>query len=127
MVVLKNERIAGFNWYMQRITGVLLAIWLIVHFLVIHFSHLRATGKQINFNWVHQRLQSGWWQAFYGIFGVLVIYHGLYGIYNIFADYDMKPGTRKALVWTLWIIGIAAVVFGWMALSPFIHGTHGGV
>jgi len=122
MVVLKNERIAGFNWYMQRITGVLLTLWLLVHFLVIHFSGYRATGGEVNFQWVQERLKSGWWQAFYEIFAVIAIYHGLYGIYNIFADYDLKPATRKALVWSLWIIGIVGIVFGWMALSPFTHG-----
>ena len=119
MVVLKKERMAGFNWYMQRITGILLALWLISHFAVIHFSTYRAEGKTIDFHWVQQRLQSGWWQAFYWIFVVLAVYHGLYGIYNIFADYNLSSGQKKGLVWALWIVGLVAVVFGWIALSPF--------
>ncbi len=122
MVVQKKDRIAGFNWYMQRITGILLAVWLLIHFLVIHFSSVKASGTQVTFKWVHSRLQSGWWQAFYWLFVVLAVYHGLYGLYNIFADYNLKPSTKKGLVWTLWIIGIVAIVFGWAALSPFTKG-----
>ena len=104
------------GWLLQRITGVFLAFFVIVHLNVLHFGK----EKFIDFNVVSQRLgSSNWWVVFYAIFILVVLFHGLNGAWQIIADYRPSIGAGKAIKAFLWILGIIATVYAIFAITPF--------
>ena len=106
------------GWLGQRITGVFLAFFVIVHLNVLHFG---GGEKFIDFNAVTQRLQSSvGWRIFYVVFLAVVLFHGLNGVWGIIADYRPSPGAGKAIKAFLWILGIVATVYGIFAITPFL-------
>jgi len=65
------------RWFLQRLTGLILAICLIVHTVVLHFS----SNSAIDFNVVAGRLVNPLWFIFYLVFLSSAIFHGLNGVY----------------------------------------------
>ncbi|MCX7945337.1 MAG: hypothetical protein N2746_12590 [Deltaproteobacteria bacterium] len=105
----------AFNWFMQRITAIIIAIGLIVHFVVLHF----LIERPITVHKVAERLQSFWWVLFDSILLVAVVYHALYGCYNIVNDFRPSERMKGFLVIFLWVLGLGAVVIGIANLLPF--------
>ena len=107
-----------YGWFLQRITGLFLAFFLIVHLNVMHFSE---GSLEIDFASVTARLQSSpFWAAFYILFIPSVVFHGLNGIWGIYMDY--RPGLRakKSVLFILWLLGIALTMYGtWGLISLF--------
>lgn len=105
----------AFNWFMQRITAIILAIGLLIHFYVLHF----AIDRPVTFEKVQERLLTPAWVLFDIILLFAVVYHALYGLFNVINDYNPGEIFRKTLGWIFFIIGIILVVYGIMALLPF--------
>ena len=113
----KTSSATAFSWFIQRITGILLAFFVIVHIDVLHF------GKEyfIDFNSVAQRLQSsGLWVVFYLFFIPVVLFHGLNGLWGVIQDYRPSPGTEKSIKAIFWILGVVATIYGYLAMRPFL-------
>ncbi len=111
----------AFNWFMQRITGLILAAGLFVHFWVLHF----AIDRPVTFEKVQERLLTRGWVIFDIILLCAVLYHALHGLFNIISDYNPPPAVKKLAGWGLTILGILLVIYGVMALLPFTR--QGGV
>ncbi|HEX9916245.1 MAG TPA: hypothetical protein VGB16_00780 [candidate division Zixibacteria bacterium] len=110
------QRGTATGWLWQRITGILLAFFVVVHLNVLHFSQRQF----IDFNVVSQRLgSSSWWVIFYLVFIVVVLFHGLNGAWQIIHDYRPSPGAQKAIKAFLWILGVVATVYAIYAITPF--------
>jgi succinate dehydrogenase / fumarate reductase membrane anchor subunit len=110
------KRGSATGWLWQRITGVFLAFFVVVHLNVLHFSQRQL----IDFNVVSQRLKSSnWWVIFYVVFILAVLFHGLNGVWQIIHDYRPRPQTQKAIKVFLWIVGIIATVYAVYAITPF--------
>lgn len=105
----------AFNWLMQRITALIIAIGLIVHFIVLHF----LIERPVTIHKVAERLQSTWWVLFDSLLLICVVYHALYGCYNIINDFRPSERVKGFLVVFLWVIGLAAIVVGIANLLPF--------
>jgi len=113
----KPSFLTAYSWFLQRITGVLLAIFLFIHIDTIHFT------KEffIDFNRVTQRLSSsGWWVVFYIIFIPVVLFHSLNGVWGIVEDYRPMPGLGKGIKAFLWVLGVCATFYGFVAITKFL-------
>lgn len=123
-----TSKVAGtWAWAFQRLSAVLLVVFLGLHLYVAHFMDVGAeTGEEplITFEEVSVRLD----QLLYIIvdYGMLsmVLLHGLNGFRTVLFDFDMFVKRRKLIDVTLWVVGIATLIWGIVILFPFI--TDGG-
>lgn len=123
-----TSKVAGtWAWAFQRLSAVLLIAFLAVHLYASHFMDVGSeTGEEplITFDEVSIRLD----QLLYIVvdYGMLsmVLLHGLNGFRTVLFDFDMFVKRRKMIDVTLWVVGIATLIWGIIILFPFI--TNGG-
>ncbi|MEW5747240.1 MAG: hypothetical protein AB1793_00420 [Candidatus Thermoplasmatota archaeon] len=123
-----TSKVAGtWAWALQRLSAVLLIVFLAVHLYASHFMDVGSeTGEEplITFDEVSVRLD----QLLYIVvdYGMLsmVLLHGLNGFRTVLFDFDMFVKRRKLIDVTLWVVGIATLIWGMVILLPFI--TNGG-
>lgn len=127
--MLSKSRVPGWNWLLQRITAILLAVGLLGHFLVLHYSRLFSTKALTAPASTAWRFASSpiFWMVFDGILLAAGLYHAFNGAYNVICDYNPKPCTRRWLAWGLWIVGIIAFGLGLAILGRFIGFSLGKV
>jgi len=108
-----TSRSGRFQWWMQRVSAVLLLVLVFVHFFLQHFTQDAVTTGLT----VSARFNNPWWQGFYVIFVVLGLYHGVNGLVGIMLDYMPHKLIRGIVAMVLWtaaafigVIGIANVV-----------------
>jgi succinate dehydrogenase/fumarate reductase cytochrome b subunit len=112
-------------WIIQRITGVFLVVLMTIHIVVNHFGNISKVGTAghpdtIVFSDVAFRLGMAFWWLIDVLLLGFVLFHGLNGIRNIAIDLGVRGGTPMRVVsGFLWMIGIAAFVFGIFALIAF--------
>ena len=105
------------GWFLQRVTGLFLAVFLIIHLQVLHYTD----QWRLNFDVITTRLESSnWWVVFYIIFIPACLFHALNGTWGIIHDYRPNPGTQTGLKLVLWVIGLAFCVYGYFAISPLL-------
>lgn len=109
------QKFAFWKWYLQRVTGVILAIGLFVHFIALHFF----VDKPLNFSKISGRLDDPWWIAFDLLLLASSLFHGLNGLYAIIIDMDPGPPARAATRWVLVLVGMACFGIGVALLNPF--------
>jgi len=103
-----SNRAGSLQWIMQRTSAVLLLGLAGVHFTLQHFtSDAVSTGLT-----VAARLNNPFWQAFYVVFIVLAMYHGINGVVGIVRDYNPARGARVVLECGLWTMAACFVVLG---------------
>jgi succinate dehydrogenase hydrophobic membrane anchor protein len=107
---------AGWGWLVQRITGIGLAFFLIVHTQALHFT----PNWRLDFSVVTQRVQSSTlWVIFYVLFVPFGLFHALNGLWQVVHDYRPNAGLSKAVKTLFWIIGLAVSVWGFIVLSKW--------
>ncbi len=82
-----------FQWFFQRLTGLVLFAGLFVHFLVMHYSG----GEQIGYDAVMARLHNPLWVGFDLLFLLSVLYHGFNGLWGIVTEYTDDGIFRRLL------------------------------
>jgi succinate dehydrogenase hydrophobic anchor subunit len=126
---IATTKVAGtWAWFFQRLSAVLLVVFLAVHLYADHFMDVsEETGDEplITFEEVSVRLD----QLFYIVvdYGMLsmVLLHGLNGLRTVMFDFDMFVKRRKIVDVGLWVLGVATLVWGIVILFPFISGSGG--
>jgi succinate dehydrogenase hydrophobic anchor subunit len=124
-----TSKVAGtWAWALQRLSAVLLVVFLGIHIYVSHFMGVgeETSGETlITFGEVSARLD----QVLYVVvdYGMLsmVLLHGLNGLRTVMFDFDMFVKRRKAVDATLWVVGIATLIWGIVVLFPFITNSGG--
>ncbi len=112
-----SSRSGRFAWMMQRVTAALLVPMAFIHFAMQHFtSDAVSTGLATAF-----RLHNPFWVAFYMVFVVCVLYHGVNGTIGIVRDYAPKPLQRAIIVVALWTL---AVFFGVLGIRNVVAPAH---
>ena len=104
-------------WLFQRVTAVLIIVTLGIHLV---FTHILSIGD-INYDTIGQRVAHGAYTALDLILLIAGIYHALNGLRMVLMDYWF--GNRKLAVSlniVLWVVGVAAIVYGAWALWPWI-------
>jgi succinate dehydrogenase hydrophobic membrane anchor protein len=117
-----NEKISkssAYGWLLQRITGIFLALFLILHFQVLHFTK----AWKLDFSVVTQRMNGTGWVIFYCIFVPAGLFHAFNGAWQVIHDYRPKAGTQAAVKTLLWILGIAISVWGYYLIITFTKGA----
>jgi len=111
-----EKRIGGmWGWLLQRVTGVLLAFGMTVHYLYLHFF----TGGNLSFEVVSMRLKSPAWIFFDTFLLAVILYHGFYGLLGIIYDYNPKKNIKIILNYTFLFLGIILFFCGFYALMIF--------
>jgi succinate dehydrogenase hydrophobic anchor subunit len=117
-----SSRSATF-WFLQRITGLFLAIFLFTHVKVLHFDFDFAKDGLMDFGFVITRLKSSiGWGIFYFLFIISALFHGLSGLWGIVMDFRPSPAGKKVWLTVIWIIGIAISAWAFNTLSTFYGG-----
>jgi len=123
---IATSKVAGtWAWFFQRLSAVLLVVFLGIHLYVAHFmgvSEEKPGETLITFNEVQVRLD----QLIYVVvdYGMLsmVLLHGLNGLRTVMFDFDMFAKRKKLIDVGLWVLGIATLIWGIIILLPFIFG-----
>jgi len=123
---IATSKVAGtWAWFFQRLSAVLLIVFLGIHLYVAHFmgvSEENPGETLITFNDVQVRLD----QLIYVVvdYGMLsmVLLHGLNGLRTVAFDFDMFAKRKKLVDVGLWVLGIATLIWGIIILFPFIFG-----
>lgn len=115
-----SSRAGQIQWIMQRVSAMLLLGFAGLHFGLQHFtSDAVSTGLT-----VATRLNNPYWQAYYVVFIVLVMYHGINGVVGIVRDYNPRRGLRVGAEVALWSLAAFFVVLGMKnVVSPVPLGT----
>lgn len=121
--MLRKSRVPGWNWLLQRVSGLVLAVGLLGHFLVLHYTKMFG-GRNIPVQDSTAARFLGstkFWLLFDGLLLMSAVYHAFNGVYNIVLDYNPRSGVRKVLSWGLWIVGVVAFVVGFLLLGKFVE------
>jgi succinate dehydrogenase / fumarate reductase, membrane anchor subunit len=111
---MRNRGLASggaFDWFFQRISGIILGIMLAVHFILLHFS-----GVELTFQGVSEHLSQPSWLVFNLMFLVLGTSHAINGFFMLLHDYVQNNLWRGILTGTLWTLGILMIVIGSMTI-----------
>jgi len=111
---MQKSKTAMWGWLMQRVTGVLLIIGLIVHYLRLHFFTHGKLDEQI----VSAQIGIGWLIFDICLLGI-ALYHGFYGVLGIFQDYNPSASARESLFSFCMFIGIVLFILGSLSLITF--------
>ena len=104
-------------WYLQRVTGALLVLLLIMHFWVEHFVSANLRRGDLTYDAIRARIANPIWQTVDIAFLLIALLHGLSGARSIVLDYS-RIGRRGARVATaaMFVIGI---VWAWWGIQAF--------
>lgn len=123
---IRTSKVAGtWAWFFQRLSAVLLIVFLGVHIFIDHFmgaSKEVAGETLITFGDVSLRLGQVLYIFVDYTLLALVLFHGLNGARTVMFDFDMFVKRKKAVDVSLWVLGIATLVWGIVILWPFING-----
>jgi len=105
-------------WLMQRVTAVLILVFLSIHIYLSHFSDLNA--DLLDWNNVSDRVQA--LPILLVDYGLLItaIFHGLNGLRMIAFDFIVSNGKRRLVDVGMWIVGIGSIIWGLAIFSPFL-------
>lgn len=97
----------AFNWLFQRISGILIALILIIHLGAVHWGASLVD------------LGSPFWKFLHLFFVLLLLYHIFNGFWLIIEDYVHTTWLRVSLFGLTWIVGIAFLILGVVTIVPF--------
>lgn len=109
---MKNRGInsgGALSWFLQRITGAIIFIFIIVHFILMHAM---PTDGMLDYNTLVERLSNPFYQVMQILFLVSALYHGLTGSMILIHDYVHKNGLRMVLVALLWLVTAFLLIYG---------------
>lgn len=123
--VRTSKTSGSWPWFFQRLSAVLLIVFLGLHIFVAHFmgaSEEEAGQTLITFGDVSMRLGELVYVVLdYGLLA-LVLFHGLNGARTVLFDFDMFMKRKKAVDVAIWVVGIGTLIWGFVILWPFITG-----
>ena len=126
MYKYQSSRSSGsFGWVVQRITGIVLVVVMIGHYILMHFHPENGHTYEA----VLARMQSNWYRVLDLTFIVLGMYHGLNGIWSIFRDYRLKQWQSITIFSFIIIFGLAFTLWGIKTIHdiPYVTGTTASV
>jgi len=103
------------NWYIQRISGVILVIVLIGHYILMHATPDSGHTYQAVLARLHQPI----WKVIDLTFVTLGLWHGLNGTWNVIRDYELKPWISTTIYTTLILVALAFWFLGINTILKF--------
>ena len=95
------------NWLLQRLSAVLLLVFMFVHLLASHFP-----ARDITFNDTLSRLVSTEWKLFYVAFLAVVLYHAMAGLWAVMSDFEALAPLRRPIMAGVWLVGLLFLYLG---------------
>jgi succinate dehydrogenase / fumarate reductase cytochrome b subunit len=115
--VIDTHRGGMWPWLGQRVTAVVVIVTIIVHLVLTHYINI----GEISYDNIAGRLANTAVLINDVLLLLAVVYHGLNGFRMVVLDYWLSSaGSRRALDAVLWIVGIAATVYGIWALWVWV-------
>ncbi|QKJ20074.1 succinate dehydrogenase hydrophobic membrane anchor subunit [Microbacterium hominis] len=105
------------GWIYMRASGVLLIVLIFGHLFVNLMVGEGIHG--IDFAFVAGKLASPFWQWWDVLMLWLALIHGANGMRTIVNDYVTHEGTRKVLVWALWLSAGFLILLGTLVVFTF--------
>jgi succinate dehydrogenase / fumarate reductase membrane anchor subunit len=115
---MNEKRTSGgfYAWLLQRITGVVLAVLLIAHFIVTHgLPH----PSGVTYARIAPRLATPTWKVIDMLFLACALYHGLNGVWMVLQDYVDSEGMQTFLFGVLCVLGAILFFLGAITVIPF--------
>lgn len=109
-----------YSWYFFRISGLVLIFMAIAHVIIMHVIN---TVDEIDFAFVADRWNSPFWRVYDMLLLFLALLHGVNGARVSIDDYIDQSGWRVFAYSALWIITLAFIVIGAMAIIQFDPST----
>jgi succinate dehydrogenase hydrophobic anchor subunit len=114
---LDRSRGGMWPWLGQRITAVLVIVTIMIHLVLTHYI---AIG-QLSYSNIGARLAGGAVVINDLVLLVAVVFHGLNGLRMVVLDWGLSGrGGRRVFDIALWLVGIAAIVYGTWALWVWV-------
>ncbi len=92
-------------WALQRVTGLLLVLFLFLHLWNLHFSYRFQTPLDFVFENLYKPA------TLYSLLGI-VVFHGLAGVRTVLVDFGLSLKAQRAVFWTLVVLGSLIVAYG---------------
>jgi succinate dehydrogenase / fumarate reductase cytochrome b subunit len=108
-------KVGMWAFVLHRLSGLLLALYLVVHLVVISTATIRG-----RFDSVMDLFHKPWVIVMELALIAVVIYHLLNGIRLLLFDVGIGLQNQKPIFWGLMAAGVVMVVFAAMALWPLI-------
>lgn len=104
-------------WFLQLVTGALMAIFLGTHMVIMHLENILGFfGIEIRepTSWksMMERAGNSFWLAFYILFLAFGLYHGLNGLRGIILELSPSAKTERIVTWAIVAIGIMTFALG---------------
>jgi succinate dehydrogenase membrane anchor subunit len=113
----KGPNLEKAGWLYMRISGVLLLILIFGHLFVNLMLGEGIHG--IDFAFVAGKFASPFWQWWDVIMLWLALIHGANGMRTIVNDYVGHNGTRRVLIWALWLSAAFLILLGTLVVFTF--------
>ncbi len=114
---MKFSAASAWAWILQRLTGILLIVFLGIHMWIGHFAD---PSVKITFLGSSTRLKD----LLYVVvdWGLLAtaLFHGLNGFRNVLHDWGLSQAAARATALVVWVIGVVWLLYGLWALTPFL-------
>jgi succinate dehydrogenase / fumarate reductase membrane anchor subunit len=105
------------GWVYMRASGVLLVVLIFGHLFV---NLLTGDGiHQIDFAFVAGKFATPFWQWWDVIMLWLALIHGANGMRTVVNDYITHNGTRRVLIWALWLAAGFLILLGTLVVFTF--------
>lgn len=123
---IATSKVAGtWAWALQRLSAVALIVLLAIHIYLSHFSGVgeEESGETlITFEEVSVRLDQLLFIVVDYLMLIMVLFHGLNGTRTVMFDFDMFAKRQKVVDLSLFVLGVATTIWGFVILFPFITG-----
>ena len=102
-------------WLIKIISGLLVIVLLMVHFIVNHFA---IDGNLLTWAGVVAYFANPWVVVMEITFLVVVVSHALVGLRSVILDLNPSPRFMRVIDRALIAVGLTAVIYGiWLALE----------
>lgn len=115
--VLSGSRGGMWPWLGQRVTAVVVIVTIAVHLVLTHYLAI----DELSYANISDRLAGGAVLVNDVVLLLAVVYHALNGVRMVVLDWGLaRGGARHGFDVALWLIGVAAVVYGVWALWVWV-------
>ncbi|MBN1163058.1 MAG: succinate dehydrogenase, hydrophobic membrane anchor protein [Candidatus Krumholzibacteriota bacterium] len=105
-------------WLFQRISGVALAVILLIHVINLHV----LIRTEISYAAIAERVATPLWKTINISFLVLALFHGLFGLWIVLGDYIHKGWARLLIYSVISLIALGFTIFGTLTMITFQYG-----
>lgn len=105
-------------WLLQRISGIYLAVILLVHVLYLHVF----IEGEISYAAIAHRVATPLWKTINLSFLVVALFHGLYGLWIVLEDYIHKDWLRVLVYGVIVTVALVFTVYGALTMLTFQYG-----